>query len=122
MFAVLTALLPFVILGVLELGLRVANYGGNTSLFLSAGGDYANYYICNPIVGRRYFFFYFTIPDPPNDVFLKQKPANGYRIFALGGSTTAGYPYGNNIMFRAFCRNASRTSSPTAPSRWSTPR
>ena len=33
------------------------------------------------------------------NLFLKEKPANGYRIFVLGGSTTAGFPYGNNLDF-----------------------
>ena len=34
-----------------------------------------------------------------NDLFLKEKPKNGYRIFVMGGSTAAGYPYGENLMF-----------------------
>ncbi len=92
-------LLPVLFFVVLEGGLRLANYGGNTELFIEAPGEYQRYYLCNPNVGRRYFFMQPTIPDPPQDLFLKQKPENGYRIFVLGGSTTAGYPYGHNLMF-----------------------
>jgi len=92
-------LVPVVFFALIEMGLRIGNYGGTTALFIPAHGDYAKYFRCNPRVGRRYFFMQNTVPDPPNDLFLKEKPANGYRIFALGGSTTAGYPYGNNIMF-----------------------
>ena len=90
---------PLVLFVMLELVLRLFNYGGNLDLFITASGDYADYYSCNPHVGKRYFFMQETVPDPPNDLFLKQKPANGYRIFVVGGSTTAGYPYGNNLLF-----------------------
>lgn len=91
--------LPVLFFLFLELGLRLFNYGGNLDLFITAPGEYAEYWRCNPHVGRRFFFRQSTVPDPPNDYFLKEKPENGYRLFALGGSTTAGYPYGNNVMF-----------------------
>ncbi|MFQ5706512.1 MAG: GDSL-type esterase/lipase family protein [bacterium] len=99
LFRAIVLSLPVFFFVLLELGLRAFDYSGNLDLFISAPGEYANYYMCNPFVARRYFFMQSTIPDPPNDLFLKEKPANGYRIFVLGGSTTAGYPYGNNIMF-----------------------
>ncbi|HID38535.1 MAG TPA: tetratricopeptide repeat protein, partial [Calditrichaeota bacterium] len=53
----------------------------------------------NPQVNKRYFFNQKTIPSPRNDIFLKEKPANGFRIFVMGGSTTAGYPFSYNLMF-----------------------
>ncbi len=83
----------------LEIGLQIFNYAGNLDLFISAPKDYSAYYMCNPQVGRRYFFMQNTVPDPPNDLFLKIKPENGYRIFVMGGSTADGYPYANNVMF-----------------------
>lgn len=99
LFRGLALLLPAAFFFVVEILLRAVNYGGTLDLFISAPADYADYYIGNPHVGRRYFFMQSTIPDPPNDIFLKKKPQHGYRIFVLGESTTAGYPYGNNIMF-----------------------
>ncbi len=98
-FYLLTFLIPILFFLFLEIGLRIFHYGGNLDLFISAPGEYSKYYMCNPNVGHRYFFMQSTVPDPPNDIFLKKKPQNGYRIFVLGGSTTAGYPYGNNVMF-----------------------
>ncbi len=95
----MAAAIPVLFFVLLEGGLRLLDYGGNLDLFISAPGAYSDYFLCNPKVGRRYFFMQNTVPNPPNDLFLKVKPSNGYRIFALGGSTTAGYPYGNNIMF-----------------------
>lgn len=98
-FRVAALLIPILFFVMLELGLRFFNYQGDLSLFVTAPGEYSEYYRCNPDVARRYFFMQSTVPDPPNDLFLKEKPANGYRIFVMGGSTTAGYPYGNNVMF-----------------------
>ena len=91
--------IPVIFFLLLELTLRLFNYGGDLALFITAKGEYSKYYKCNPKVGKRYFFVQTTIPDPPNDLFLKQKPENSYRIFVMGGSTAAGYPYGNNVMF-----------------------
>ena len=102
LFSLIALSLPLLFFLLLESGLRLFNYGGNLDLFLDASGDYAKYRICNPNMGARYFFMQSTIPDPPNDAFLKTKPANGYRIFVMGESTTAGYPYGNNVMFSRF--------------------
>lgn len=75
------------------------NYGGRLDLFIPGPGRLENHYISNPQVGRRYFATLKQIPVPPNDYFARLKPANGYRIFVLGGSTTNGYPYGSNLMF-----------------------
>ena len=98
-FSLLLFLIPAGILLLAEGGLRLLNYGGDLRLFISAPPDISEYYRCNPELGQRYFYRQFTIPDPPKDLFLKKKPANGYRIFVLGGSTAAGFPYGNNMMF-----------------------
>jgi len=98
-FTLIVILIPVLFFVLLETGLRIFSYGGNTRLFISGTDDISGYWMCNPEVARRYFFMQQTIPTPSKDLFLKQKPANGYRIFVLGGSTTAGFPYGNNIMF-----------------------
>ena len=98
-FAFGVALVPVLFFVLLELGLQVIQYGGNLKLFISLTGAYSDYLAVNPAVGKRYFFTQATVPTPSNDVFLKEKPENGYRIFVLGGSTTIGYPYGPNLMF-----------------------
>src|SRR3569623_1447681 len=53
----------------------------------------------NPIVARRFFTKGAYTPQPPYEFFAKQKPANGYRLFVMGESTTAGWPYPNNVEF-----------------------
>lgn len=99
LFTAITLLIPVLFFVILELSLGVFQYGGNLELFITAPGEYSDYWMCNPLVGKRYFSRQSTIPDPPNDLFLKKKPANGVRIFVLGGSTAAGYPFGDNVMF-----------------------
>jgi lysophospholipase L1-like esterase len=99
LFSFLLTGLILLCFGVLEITLRVIGYGGNPDLFITESIQGSVYKKCNPQVGKRYFFRQTTLPRPSNDVFLAQKPDNGYRIFVLGGSTALGFPYGNHIMF-----------------------
>lgn len=97
---IIILLAPFLIILLLEITLRITNYGGSLALFV-AGQDkeLSDFLMCNQNLGQRYFFNQNTKPAPPKDLFLKTKPEHGYRIFVLGGSTASGYPYGNNMMF-----------------------
>jgi len=52
----------------------------------------------NPEVASRYFSQSSSTPRPPEEYFLREKPENSYRIFMIGGSTTAGWPYPNHVM------------------------
>jgi tetratricopeptide (TPR) repeat protein len=99
-FRIVLLLLPVVLLAILELMLRLFEYGGNLDLLVSAPGKVSDYMMCNGNVGRRFFYILQgVLPSVPKDLILKKKPKNGYRIFVLGGSTAAGFPYGNNVMF-----------------------
>ena len=97
-YAVLLSL-PVLFIIILEFALRIGSYGGDTRLFVTAQAEVEKYYMCNRDVGKRYFFMQLGTPKPTKDLFLKIKPANGYRIFVLGGSTAAGFPYGDNLLF-----------------------
>jgi len=99
LFILTTIALPLLFLAGLELCLRLFNYGGNTRLFVSTPNEDSPYFGINLNIGRRYFPNGSFNPSPRKDLFLKVKPQNGYRIFVLGESTTAGFPYGNNITF-----------------------
>ena len=98
-FWAITLSLPVLILLLLEIGLRIFNYGGDIDLFIDGPPGYENFFRCNPNVARRYFYTQSTIPTPPTQLFFKEKPKNGYRIFVLGESSAAGFPYGNNASF-----------------------
>jgi len=92
-------ILPLFFLIILEVGLRIFNYGGNLDLFIEGPEGYTEYLRCNPNIARRYFTLQSSLPTPPKQLFLKQKPLNGYRIFVLGESSAAGFPFGNNASF-----------------------
>jgi lysophospholipase L1-like esterase len=101
LFTLIVALIPLLFFVLLEAGLRVIDYGGDQSLFVPASREYAQdrYLTINRNVAQRYFPGDRFIPRPAGDVFLKIKPVNGYRVFVLGGSTVAGWPYPNSVMF-----------------------
>ncbi len=101
LFALIVALTPLLFFLLLEAGLRIIDYGDDLSLFVPASREYApdRYVAINRNVAQRYFPGGHFIPRPPGDVFLKIKPSNGYRVFVLGGSTVAGWPYPDNVMF-----------------------
>ena len=98
-FLIITILLPLIILVLLEIGLRVFHYGNNTALFVSIPDENSKFYGINLEVAKRYFTKLSDVPTPRKDLFLKVKPGNGYRIFVLGESSAAGFPYGNNVTF-----------------------
>ena len=95
----ITLLLPILFFVILELGLQIFNYGDYPKLFVSTPDENSQYYGINLDVGKRYFYWSSFNPTPRKDLFLKVKPKNCYRIFVLGESTTAGFPYGNNLTF-----------------------
>ena len=96
LFYAITFSIPVIFFVVLELVLRGINYKGNNDLFVNPGIRGDEYFMPNPNFASRYFFYTKTVPGPSSDVFLKEKPANGFRVFAMGGSSAAGYPYGFN--------------------------
>lgn len=98
LFKVFSIFLSLSILIVIELGLRLFSYGGTMKLFVEHGVEnYEDYYIVNPFVGVKYFNR-FKATEATNDLFLKDKPDNSYRIFVLGSSTVYGFPYEKNLM------------------------
>ena len=111
-YLLITFLIPVIILVLLEVSLRIFNYGVDTTLFISIPDSSSSYYGINLNVARRYFIQLSDVPTPRKDLFLKVKPKNTYRIFVLGGSTTAGYPYGNSV---TFTRILNRRLSDTFP-------
>jgi tetratricopeptide (TPR) repeat protein len=114
LFYLLILLIPVFAFVLLEAGLRLFQYGENLELFVSTPDKTSPYYGINTNVGKRYFYRTSFNPTPRKDLFLKEKPKNGYRIFVLGESTTAGFPYGNNV---TFTRILNRRLADTFPER-----
>ncbi len=91
-FRLVLLALPVLFFILLELALRLFNYGGNLALFVPAE-LVPGFMQVNGNVGRRYFSAAGVTPETSQDLFRAHKAANAYRIFVLGESTTAGYPY-----------------------------
>lgn len=106
LFAAITLAFPLIIIGALESGLRIGNYGGDTSAFDRPDVLRGLYMTPGRNVGRRYFPQERLPPSPPDDAFLVNKPAHSMRIFVLGESSAAGFPYHANGTFAGVLRDA----------------
>jgi lysophospholipase L1-like esterase len=98
LFKVLAVLFPFILLFLLEIALRICNYGHNTALFVKYVKDdrfmQMNYY-----ASERFFSDTVNATQGSNEIFTINKASNTFRIFVLGESTTIGYPYFHNGSF-----------------------
>jgi lysophospholipase L1-like esterase len=97
-FTLITLLLPFIILLLIEGILVVANFGHSYPLFIDkvTKNEPVKYLQPNPDVIQRYFSEPRFAPNvsPDTVYFSKQKPKQSFRIVIQGGSTAAGFPYG----------------------------
>ena len=91
-------LVPLAILFLLELFLRIFNYGDNYSLFIEYKGN-KNYLVFNPDASKKFFTEQQIATKGNSEILKKKKDNNTIRIFVLGESTTIGYPYFHNGSF-----------------------
>ncbi len=111
-FSVISVFIPLVFLVLLELVLRISGYGDNFSLFIThPDKEFENYYVVNPEIGKKYFNK-MEYSAPPKDIFLKKKPDDVFRIFAMGSSSVVGFPYENNLMFSRILSERLRDAYP----------
>jgi tetratricopeptide (TPR) repeat protein len=89
-FYLVMILIPIVVIVLLELSLRLFNYGKDIPQWVDAQ---RGKYIINPEVAYRYFNQVKNIPTTIEDVFDQQKKPNAFRVFVLGESSAAGFPY-----------------------------
>ena len=91
-------LVPLLILFLLELFLRIFNYGDNYSLFIGYK-DNKDYLVFNPDASKKFFTEQQIATKGNSEILKKKKDNNTLRIFVLGESTTIGYPYFHNGSF-----------------------
>jgi tetratricopeptide (TPR) repeat protein len=97
-FKILAILLPFLVLFILEITLRVFHYGNDLGLFMEAR-NHPDYLVLNPAASKRYFINESYAPTGNSELFKKDKDDSTLRIFVLGESTTIGYPFFHNGSF-----------------------
>lgn len=112
LFMVITLLTPFVLVGVVEVVLRVAWPGGALPVFVHAPAAMGDYLMPNPELGRRYFTQQEHPPAPLVEPFAAHKPANGFRVFVLGASAAAGFPWPPTGTFSRLLQDALRDVLP----------
>ncbi len=92
-FYVLALFIPVLFFAGLELSLRLAGYGKPLPMWEPLSPDFPHYRILNDSIATRYFPDLTTAPSPWPDAFLKDKADSTFRVFVLGESSAAGYPY-----------------------------
>lgn len=89
-FYLVLILIPMLFFVLLELGLRFFDYGKDIPQWVDAR---RGKYIINPELAFRYFNQVENIPTTIEDIFDQQKKISAFRVFVLGESSTAGFPY-----------------------------
>lgn len=98
-FLGVTLLLPLLLLLAIEAMLRLAKPGYDLSLFVRAPVVNGDYLVANRSVGERWFSGIDHPPTPAHEFFAREKPARVFRVFVMGESAAAGFPYPRNAEF-----------------------
>lgn len=113
MFLLVTLLLPLALFGALEATLRATHYQGDHGLFVRLPFLRGRYGGVNKRFAARYFIGMRRLPTASNDIFLVDKPPNGFRVFVLGESSANGFPYGYNGTFSRVLSDALQDVMPS---------
>ena len=93
LFYFVMILIPILFFILLEFSLRIFNYGNELTQWVEIAPGKL---ILNPDIAYRYFHSTKGIPYANQNSFDAVKKENSLRIFILGGSSAAGYPYTPN--------------------------
>lgn len=100
-FYLLLLVIPLMFFVLLEAGLRIFNYGKDDRIWVDISEDMQ---ILNPEIGYRYFFTTQNLPFSVESFIYKEKKENSFRVFVVGASSAAGYPYLSSASFSKFIR------------------
>ncbi len=112
-FRLVLILIPFIIFLILELTLRAFGYADDLKFVSEIERNGKEYYTINQLVGKRYFNkdrMYYR--KGSHDYFEVNKSPQTIRIFCLGASTMAGFPYEYNALPSEFLRDRLTTAFP----------
>ena len=99
-FSIFAALLPLAFLVLVEVSLWVVDAYPQPPLFLEFEDEEKAFIQVNSQVGERYFNKnVMPVPNLYPQTFEAQKGSKTTRIFCIGGSTTAGFPYEMTVPF-----------------------
>ena len=103
--------LPILFFVLLEIGLRLFDYGFNNQQWDTAAEGKL---MLNQDIAKRYFYETKTIPMSNQDVFDIEKKPNAFRVFILGESSAAGYPFSPLGSFSRYIRDRLELSYPNS--------
>lgn len=99
LFLGVTLSLPLLLFVGVEIALRLANPNGGLALFIRAPAVNGEYLVANRSVGERWFPGIDNPPTPAHELFAREKPMRAFRVFVMGESAAAGFPYPRNGEF-----------------------
>ena len=100
-FNIILFLIPILFLILLEFTLSFFDYGKDYSQWVEIAPGQL---VLNPDVAYRYFHSTEGIPYSNQNSFYKDKKPNSFRVFIMGGSSAAGYPYTPNGDFGLYIK------------------
>ena len=100
-FYFLLFVIPILFFVMLEISLRIFNYGTDDQVWVDVSTDMQ---MLNPEIAARYFFTTKNIPFSVESFLYKEKQENSFRVFVVGASSAAGYPYLSSASFSKFIR------------------
>lgn len=89
-FYAILILIPIIFFILLEFSLRIFNYGYDLSQWVNVTKGKL---VLNTDIAHKYFFNTKSVPYSNQNAFDEIKTDSSFRIFVLGGSAAAGYPY-----------------------------
>ena len=103
-FYAVLILIPILFFILLEGGLRLFNYGKDYTTFIQTTDDFPDLLFFNPDIPYKYFSNISKVPSVFPDGFEKVKSDSTFRIFVMGGSSTAGWPFANSVAFSRYIK------------------
>jgi lysophospholipase L1-like esterase len=100
-FYIFILIIPILFFVLLEISLRIFSYGNDDRVWVDISPEMQ---ILNPEVSKRYFFNTKNAPFSVESFIYKIKNENSFRVFVLGASSGAGYPYLSSASFSKFLR------------------
>jgi len=101
-FYLVLIFLPILFIILLESGLRIFEYGRTYSQWVKSGEGKLT---LNPEIAFRYFYTTGQVPSAGNNIFDEVKKDNCFRVFVMGGSSAAGFPFTPNGSFARYIRH-----------------
>ncbi len=112
LFLTVTVLSPFLLVAAVEGVLRGTWPGGSIPVFVPAPASLGDYLLPNPALGERYFTREQHPPSPLVEPFAAHKPARAFRVFVLGASAAAGFPWPPTATFSHLIQDVLRDVMP----------